>query len=620
MEILQKNKEILKKQRPQLLEELEKCLKEFTEEQRVIVQYDLKGNFYPAIMKDNREWHLNSRYDAEYAAVLYGKNHEDIKEYAVYYLFGFGDGRVVRQILKNMNDTNYLVIYEPDLEIFCRVLEYEDISDIIEDERCIIILEKVNEKKLESFIDGTMNYSNFVLANVLILPGYDVLYTKRCRYFIDLILYYKKKVVINRNTEMNRKMKLTENILHNMYDYTRQSDLSLLIEKIKEKDTDGMPAIIVSAGPSLDKNIKELKKAEGKAFIIGVDAALKALVRNGIQFQVGISVDPAKDMTLFEDERLEKIPMVLELYSTSGLVEKHRGRRFYSIGYGGEYLLELRKQMGDVSYCALRTGGSVATAAVALAEEMGFKTIILVGQDLAFTDGRGHVSSVCDDEEKNRKHLEERKLTEVEDINGNMVQTDWQMALYIEWFAKEAYNERDKIKIIDATEGGAKIANTHIMTLKEAIETECRNEADFNHMIQEVPFTFNEAEQDKMYYEFTTIPERLCRLRKKLEEDIESYRKFKELETEGITSSAEYNKLLQKVQDIDSMEKEESLMFLIAQYNRRVEYEATADIYTNEELKIGDIADRAIKILEGYIQSIEEFEKDLPILLNQLPV
>ena len=41
----------------------------------------------------------------------------------------------------------------------------------------------------------------------------------------------------------------------------------------------------------------------------------------------------------------------------------------------------------------LPTGGSVATSALALLHEMGFKTIILVGQDLAYPGGVEHTST-----------------------------------------------------------------------------------------------------------------------------------------------------------------------------------------------------------------------------------
>ena len=43
-----------------------------------------------------------------------------------------------------------------------------------------------------------------------------------------------------------------------------------------------VPTIVVSAGPSLNKNIMDLKKAVGKACIIATDTAMKPLLNAGI--------------------------------------------------------------------------------------------------------------------------------------------------------------------------------------------------------------------------------------------------------------------------------------------------------------------------------------------------
>ena len=52
-----------------------------------------------------------------------------------------------------------------------------------------------------------------------------------------------------------------------------------------------IPAIVVSAGPSLNKNIVELRKAKNKAFIVAVDTAVKPLVKAGIIPDLYVVVD-----------------------------------------------------------------------------------------------------------------------------------------------------------------------------------------------------------------------------------------------------------------------------------------------------------------------------------------
>lgn len=609
------NLESLRKTDEQLAALLEKYS---MENNTVKCEKDAKGRNYPVLEHDGRVWRLSSSYDSMYAAETFFEERVVIKPYAVYYLLGFGDGKVIEKYRETMDDTNILVVYEPNPEVIFCMMQTEDYSSVFTDKRIIFLLEGLNDSILDALVSQITTYDNYRLTDLQILPAYDVLYPEKCRMFIDMVVYYQKKVVLNRNTETDAKMKLTENILSNMYDYTFQSNLYLLKEEIQKENLADIPAIIISAGPSLDKNIEELKQAEGKAFLIGVDAALKALIRHGIHIQLGITVDPAKDMTLFGEEGIQDIPMVLEDYSTKELVAVHKNRHFYSMGYGSEYMASVCEKLAGYKVPALPTGGSVATEAFALAELLGFKTIILVGQDLAFTNGRGHVSSVCDDEEKNKEHLAHRVLTTVPDIDGNPVQTDMQMSVYIEWFGKEAYRVRDSIRTIDATEGGARIPNTEVMPLREVIAQECRRTADFDAIIRRTPDTFTKEQQEQVLAEYSRIPKELERLQKTLEKIIPKYEQLIRLAKNPNATKHQYEKALEGLTDIDALGEKEPLLTLVAQYCRKTEYELTEGVYEAEDLKISDMAERAIGILKGYISGMDEFREDLPILLEQI--
>lgn len=52
------------------------------------------------------------------------------------------------------------------------------------------------------------------------------------------------------------------------------------------------------------------------------------------------------------------------------------------------------------------------------------------------------------------------------------------MDLYRKWFESQIVRY-PRLDVIDATEGGAKIEGSEIMTLKEAIERECKTDIDF---------------------------------------------------------------------------------------------------------------------------------------------
>ena len=76
--------------------------------------------------------------------------------------------------------------------------------------------------------------------------------------------------------------------------------------KVIPKD---ISAIVIAAGPSLNKNIKELKRAKGKAFLIAVDTAVKRLLKEGIVPDMYATLDGMKTaelLNLTEQEEAAK--------------------------------------------------------------------------------------------------------------------------------------------------------------------------------------------------------------------------------------------------------------------------------------------------------------------------
>ena len=62
--------------------------------------------------RDGHRWYLNSRYDPDYASKVYAEYYEKIQDYSVLCVFGLSDGRAVRELLLNCNQTHSVLIYE----------------------------------------------------------------------------------------------------------------------------------------------------------------------------------------------------------------------------------------------------------------------------------------------------------------------------------------------------------------------------------------------------------------------------------------------------------------------------------------------------------------------------
>lgn len=555
-----------------------------------------------AITRNNREWRLNSIYDPDKAAQLYTERYEEIRDFAPINIFGLSDARIIKAFLKNCNGSQYVVIYEPNIEVFMLAMKEFDLEEILTNEKVYLIVDQINEDEQSVLLENIVTFENRELMMHCILPNYDILYQEKCKEHIEKLLFYSKNESFKKNTEVLYAARLADNILYNMPYIIRGSSVYDLKETFRAMDLGDTPVIIISAGPSLDKNIKELKKAEGKAFIIAVDSALKAMVREGIHFNMAVSVDPRKNPDVFMDERVNQFPYVLASYSIPMIAEKNKNHLFFEDGYGFETFKKLFYRDTRKRLDALKTGGSVATEALSLAIDLGFRNIVFVGQDFAFTEGKGHVSGFEKSAEADKAHVAGRTLTEVEAIDGSSVMTDIQMDSYRKWFEIKIADYKHQIQAYDATEGGAKIHGTTIITLSDVIEKLCTKEIDFDAIVKNIAPAFTEEEQKKLLEELVGASEYLLNLEKRLEEGILAYEELIALEKNGVQNSKKYQKIMQTIEEVNHIEKYEVYMSFVKLYAKEAEYDTAGDIYTAEEMSIEEIATRGKALLEGYVK------------------
>lgn len=114
-------------------------------------------------------------------------------------------------------------------------------------------------------------------------------------------------------------------------DIIEQYSVVQLTDIVCKKEFEGMPAILIAAGPSLDNNIEKLKQIKDSVFIMAVDTALNTVLKHDIIPDMTISVDGHKPLVLFEDERVKNIPISLSAVSNAKIVEQSNAMRFYEL-------------------------------------------------------------------------------------------------------------------------------------------------------------------------------------------------------------------------------------------------------------------------------------------------
>ena len=245
------------------------------------------------------------------------------------------------------------------------------------------------------------------------------------------------------------------------------------IEELKDKFK-GKPGIVVSTGPSLNKNVEFLKGLDNKAVIVAADATVKVLLKRGIKAaHMVTSLERVIETAgLFEglteedvkDSYLSACPVVVpETYAN----------------YPGEKIIVYRNfatfKWIDIPKGILDIGPSAGNMAFKVLEWLGCDPIILIGQDLAFSDdGITHAEGTHYGE-KAESYLAEGTVF----VPGNYqekVKTSPTFSQFLRHYERDvsAY----KGEVINATEGGAKIEGAQLMTFQEAIDKYVKDDID----------------------------------------------------------------------------------------------------------------------------------------------
>ncbi|NLJ96084.1 MAG: DUF115 domain-containing protein [Clostridiales bacterium] len=247
---------------------------------------------------------------------------------------------------------------------------------------------------------------------------------------------------------------LTRNFRRNIanYDY--------IVDDLK-RDFEGKDLYIVAAGPSLDKNFKELLNVSKDAIILSTGTVFKKLINAGINPDFIIIIDGTTNVYRQIDgiEHFE-IPILLLSTSYYKISQNYSGKKYIAFQDGFKKAEEYAKTNNLIMY---DTGGSVSTTALDIGIKLGCRRIIFLGLDLAYTDDRNHASETAAE-----KKITSPDFRKVEDINGNLISTGRNLDMYRKWIENRIENVTE-IEFIDATEGGAKVKGMQIKKLSECL-------------------------------------------------------------------------------------------------------------------------------------------------------
>lgn len=421
-----------------------------------------------------------------------------------YFIYGFGLGYHLLNL--NTDDVEKIFIIEPSMEIFILALQAIDLEWLwTSDKYELCVAEK--KERLFGRINSIIRLSIGKIIELGAYPSYLKIFAEEYYYLEKVFGKIINDSILERNT-LNAVGELwTKNFFENLCISLKSPKIIDLFNKFKN-----IPIIIISAGPSLEKNVHLLHALKGRALLLCVATAFPTLKKHEIIPDFVISFDGGiENYQQFSKLEIKDVPLIFGPRIYSKIVREYKGK-LITANICNHFLTWMEEQL-DFITGTLLVGPSVANVTFDLARQLGGNPIIFVGQDLAFTDNKTHAAGTVYQEAR-REYAGSVFEIFVEDVYGNQVLSSSALVSFLRWFEQEIKRTEDKT-IIDATQGGAKIKGTQIMDLSDVSKKYCTNEYPIKEII--IDFFDSYVEPEQQFFQEAEL------LLEKISQDITKY-------------------------------------------------------------------------------------------------
>ncbi|EIM0806104.1 motility associated factor glycosyltransferase family protein, partial [Campylobacter coli] len=454
--------------------------------------YDKTHNVF---MYENLEEELNFFYQS----IL-----EKTPRYPFICIYGIGNALLIKNLAKHYK---HLFVFESEIELFILALSTIDLSEELK--VCKIVLFDCVAKDLEIQIamifDQQSILEHLSLYEILINASYYLrFYEKQILFLNEMCLKTIGVAVRNANISCSLPLLTYGQFLQNIPSMLESIPFQRILNERKNKFEN---AIVVSAGPSLAKQLSLLKAYQDKAVIFCADGALSMLEKEGIIPDYVTNLD-CRDLAMkfFQNKENKTSLNVLSCATHPSLVHFLDNK---SVVLRDDPLYQ-RFNLNDFGY--IDTGTHVSHFSYTLALALGFKNIIMIGQDLAFDEEGNSHSKGFDFGEKfsGEENIDKLKIPAYAGKGEVLTHTTWNdYRIKLEYLF--ACNDQ-KAKFYNATEGGARINFTEELSFKECCEKLLTKEKPKF----ELPKSLTKNRSDKL----------LAKFKEKIQKDQENAKRF----------------------------------------------------------------------------------------------
>ncbi|EOD2664053.1 motility associated factor glycosyltransferase family protein, partial [Campylobacter jejuni] len=432
---------------------------------------------------------------------------EKTPRYPFICIYGIGNALLIKNLAKHYK---HLFVFESEIELFILALSVLDLSEELKVYKVVLFdcVAKDLEIQIAMIFDQQSILEYLSLYEMFISSHYYLKYYETSILSLNELCIKSASVAI-RNADITCFLPLLTHgqFLQNIPSMLESIPFQRILSQRKNKFEN---AIVVSAGPSLAKQLPLLKAYQDKAVIFCADGALSMLEKEGIVPDYVTNLDFTDlAMKFFQNkENLKQSIITLECATHPNVARSLKAENCMIILRNKA--LYQRFNLNDFGY--IDTGTHVSHFSYTLALALGFKNIIMIGQDLAFDEkGNSHSKGFAlgerIDHTLNLPTLQVPAYAGKGEVLTHIAWNDYRIKL--EYFF--ACNEQ-KAKFYNATEGGARINFTEELSFKECCEKLLTKEKPKF----ELPKSLTKNRSDKL----------LVKFKEKIQKDQENAKRF----------------------------------------------------------------------------------------------
>jgi hypothetical protein len=400
----------------------------------------------------------------------------DLQKHACVVLLGLGLGYHAAALARQMREECVCIVFEPDLAILRAVLERIDHTAWLGRPGIILADPDLDRAGLLTRLE---EFSAIMTQGTILVPHAPSRQIHRPELvaFGQMVTEALTFSRTNIATALVNAARTVFNLCNNLPYYAAGADTNPLHQAAA-----GFPAVCVGAGPSLAKNVDLLRdpKVRQAVVLISSQTTLKPLLDRGIQPDFVTALDYHEISRRFYEglPPLPGVTLVAQPVANPTILESFPGPvRVTANSF-------LHRLLGPAAppIIPVRDGATVAHLSFYLAQHLGCDPIILIGQDLGFSDGLYYcpgtaIHDVWAPELNPHNTLEMMEwqrvvrhrgnLQKLADIDGRSIYSDEQMVTYLKQFERDFAAATQLV--LDASEGGLPKARTTRITLRAAL-------------------------------------------------------------------------------------------------------------------------------------------------------